>query len=81
VGEGATPTVRRGELTGADHSAHISATLPLKADGVPLEGTVDLLVASSGQVFSQLLGFTVGGPLDTAELDRLGELLAARQKP
>jgi hypothetical protein len=81
VGIGATPTVTRGELDEPDHSAHIRAVIPLTADGIETEGTVHLLFASTGQVFSQLLGFAVGTSLDPAELHRLGGLLASRQNP
>jgi hypothetical protein len=73
-------TITRGQVPGADHSAHISAPFTLTVAPLTLQGQVDLLMVSTGQTFSLLYGFSYGAPIGEAKLTRLGGLLAERQK-
>jgi hypothetical protein len=78
--EAGAVTVRRGEVAGAERSAHIRAPFRLTVDGQPAEGQLDLLVVSSGQVFSLVYRSGTGAGGTDAALTHLGDVLARRQK-
>jgi hypothetical protein len=78
--EAGAVTVRRGEVAGAQRSARIRAPFRLTVDGQPSEGQLDLLVVSSGQVFSLVYRSGTGAGGTDAALTHLGDVLARRQK-
>lgn len=74
-----TVEVAKGQVEGADRSAHVTAPFTLAVEPLDLRGQVDLVTVSTGQAFSLLFGFSLGNPVGEPTLTRLAGLLVERQ--
>lgn len=78
--EAGKPKVVESQADDADRSAHITAPVTLQVETLRLDGQFDLVMVSRGQLVSLLFGFSLGDPIGTSRLDRLGDLLVDRQE-